>query len=207
MTAEELLALRQGTDEWRDARIGYAGASDFASILAKGQGKMRGAYLRKLVCERLTGKSSVSYSNGHMERGMEQEPYARMAYEARTGRIVQEVGIIRHTSLMASCSPDGLIDDEGGVEIKSVIPTVHLETIQSGGYPSEHRAQIMGSLWLSGRAFWEFCSYSPDMPKHLQTYICRVARDEEYIANVAAEVEKFLGEVDAAVQSLMERAA
>lgn len=193
----------QGSEAWMLERCGKATASEFSSVLAKGQGKTRLAYLRRVVAERLTGKPMESYKNAHMERGTEQEPYARLAYEALTGNLVEEVGFIQHPTLMAGCSPDGLIDD-GGAEIKSVIPTVQLETILAGGYPSEHKAQIQGSMWITGSQCWDFCSYSPDMPEHLRTYIFRVVRDEPYITQLAAEVTVFLREVDELIAKLGE---
>jgi len=203
--------LIQGSPEWLQARCGHATASEFSSILAKGQGKMRASYLRRVVAERLTGKPSENYSHGawakNLERGQEQEPHARMAYEALTGNPVEEVGFLKHRDLMAGCSPDGLIGTEGGAEIKSVIPTVQLTTILDGGYPSEHQAQVQGSLWISGRKYWDFCSFSPDMPANLRCYVHRVERDEKYILNLAAEVTVFLKEVDALVAKLMERKA
>lgn len=195
----------QGSPEWFAERVGHATASEFSAILAKGQGITRTKYLRRVVAERLTGKPSETYKNANMERGSEQEPYARMAYEARTDNLVEEVGFIKHTTLMAGASPDGLIGVDGGCEIKSVIPTVQLDTILAGGYPSEHRAQIQGSMWITGRAYWDFCSFSPDMPDHLRTYIFRVVRDEAYILNLAAEVTVFLGEVGALIAKLNER--
>lgn len=186
-------------------RCGKATASEFSSVLAKGQGKTRLAYLRRVVTERLTGKPSETYKNGHMERGQEQEPYARLAYEAATGELVEEVGFIQHVTLMAGCSPDGLVGTDGGAEIKSVIPTVQLETILQGEYPSEHKAQIQGSLWITGRQWWDFCSYSPDMPENLRTYIFRVNRDEEYIRTLTAEVTVFLQEADKLIAKLREK--
>lgn len=195
----------QHSEEWHQARLGRATASCFADVLAKGQGKTRTAYLRRLVAERLTGKPTEAYKNGHMDRGTEQEPFARMSYEEETGYMVEEVGFIPHPSLMAGCSPDGVIRPKGGVEIKSVIPTVQLETILKGGYPSEHTAQTQGNIWLSEADWWDFCSYSPDMPKHLRTYIYRVKRDDDYIKNLQAEVTVFLGEVDALIEKLNAR--
>lgn len=184
----------QGSEEWLAARCGCATASEFSAVLAKGQGKTRGAYLRRVVAEMLTGKPCETYRNAHMDRGQEQEPRAREEYEAQTGEFVEQVGFIRHESLPIGCSPDGLIGTDGGAEIKSVIPTVQLDTILTGGYPSEHRAQVQGSLWLTKRAWWDFCSFSPDMPENLRLYIFRVERDEEYIARVEAEVTAFVRE-------------
>lgn len=195
----------QQTPEWFAARLGRATASEFSSVLAKGQGKTRAAYLRRLVCERLTGKPTETYKNAHMDRGTEQEPFARLAYESITGNLVEEVGFIPHETLMAGASPDGLIDTDGGCEIKSVIPTVQLDTILAGAYPSEHKAQIQGNLWINKREWWDFCSYSQYMPENLRTYIFRVVRDEAYILNLAAEVTVFLGEVEALLTKLKER--
>lgn len=197
----------QGDAEWLQARCGKVTASEFASVMAKGkEGVMRAKYLRRLVAERLTGKPMETYATGswakNLERGKEQEPYARMAYEGRTGVMVDEVGLIDHATLKVACSPDGLIGEDGGAEIKSVIPTTQLETILSGSYPSEHRAQVQGSLWVTGRRWWDFCSYSPDMPEHLRLYVFRVERDEGYIASLATEVIAFLVEVDRMVEQL-----
>lgn len=207
----------QGSDEWLEARLGCVTASCFADVMAKGEGAVRKKYMRRLVAERLTGKPVETFSNPHLERGTEQEGYARMEYESATGNLVEEVGFIRHSELMAGGSPDGLIDLDGGIEIKSVIPTVQIETIERGGafngrvprtaYPPSHKAQIQGNLWITGRKWWDFVSYSPDMPEPLRLFICRVDRDEEYIKNLEAEVIKFLAEAEEMYQRLIRRAA
>lgn len=193
----------QGSPEWLQARCGNATASEFGSILAKGQGKTRAAYLRRVVIERLTGKPCETYRGPDMQRGTEQEPRARMAYEARTGNLVEEVGFIKHPELAAGCSPDGLIDEDGGCEIKSVIQTVQLEAILSGSYPSEHKPQVQGNIWLAKRDWWDFASYSPDMPEPHQLYIFRVVPDPAYIAMLEVEVRRFLREVDQIVDMLL----
>lgn len=192
----------QGSPEWLLARAGLATASEFSSVLAKGQGKMRLAYLRRVAAERLTGKPTETYKNAHTDRGTELEPFAREQYEIKTGNFVEQIGLIQHDELLTACSPDGLIGDDGGAEIKSVIPTVQLETILAGKYPPEHKAQIQGSLWIAERAWWDFCSFSPDMPEHLRLYIYRVARDEPYITALHAEVKVFLDEVEALIEQL-----
>ncbi len=197
------MSAKQGTQEWLQEKCGHASASEFASVLAKGQGKTRAKYMRQVLAERLTGKPSETYHNAHMDRGIEQEPFARLAYEAKTGNLVQEVGFIKHPSLLAGCSPDGLIDEDGGAEIKSVIPAVQVDTIESGGYPSEHRAQVQGNLWITGRAWWDFVSFCPDMPAHLRLYIFRVQRDDAYIKTLEAEVRGFLLEVQTRYDVLM----
>jgi hypothetical protein len=188
-------------DAWALARCGHVTASEFSSVLAKGQGKTRASYLRRVVAEMLTGKPCDTYRNRDMERGLEQEPLARLEYEARTGNVVQEFdryGIrlfIKHPSLPIGCSPDGLIDADGGGEFKSVIPTVQIETILSGGYPAEHKPQVQGTLWLSERAWWDYGSFCPDMPtEDLRLYIFRIERDEDYIKRLETEVSAFARE-------------
>lgn len=196
-----MIELVQGTDEWRAARCGNATASEFAAILAPAKDgkvrKTRNAYLRRIVAERLTNKPSETYHNAHMDRGQEQESDGRALYEAETGNFVQRVGFIKHPTLAAGCSPDGLIDVNGGYEGKSVIPTVQLDTILAGGYPAGHTAQVQGNLWIAERAWWDFTSFSPDfLDEKLRLYIFRVHRDEGYIAMLDKEVRGFLSEVD-----------
>lgn len=199
----------QGSEAWAMERCGLPTASEYSSILAKGQGLTRKKYLRRIVAEILTGKPIADSSYGawqqNLERGHEQEAEARANYEAVTGNLVQEVGFIRHPAIRTGCSPDGLIEADGGCEIKSVIPTVQIETLLSGGYPNEHKPQIQGNLWVTGRAWYDFCSFSPDMPEHLRTYIYRVVRDESYIKTLAAEVVVFIAEADELVAKLQER--
>lgn len=185
----------QGSPEWFAARCGCATASEFISIMAKGEGKTRSAYLRRVVAEMLTEQPCETFSNAHTERGNAQEPDARAEVEARFGIFIEQVGFIRHPELPIGCSPDGLVGTDGGVEIKSVIPTVQLETILAGGYPSKHKAQVQGNLWLTGRAWWDFCSYCPLMPTdELRLYVFRVERDEDYIAKLEKEVIAFVRE-------------
>lgn len=198
----------QGSEEWLLARAGHATASCFADVQAKGEGKVRKKYMLRLVEERLTGKPAAgSFSNFHTERGNEQEPFARLEYEAATGNLVEKVGFIKHPILLAGASPDGLVDDDGGGEFKCVIPSVQIETVERGKYPSTHKAQIMGNLWITGRQWWDFVSYSPTLPGNLRLYIFRVERDEEYIRNLESEVIRFLAEVDEMYQRLITKAA
>lgn len=189
--------------EHAQERCGSVTASEFSSVLAKGQGKTRAVYLRRVLAERLTGKPAETYSNGHMERGNEQEPLARMAYEAKTGLIVEEVGFVRYERMWIGCSPDGLVAADGGCELKSALPHIQVETILRGGYPPEHVAQVQGNLWITKRRWWDFGSYCPDMPEHLRLYVFRVQRDEKYIAELAVEVKAFDNEVGLLYNKLM----
>lgn len=193
--------IEQGSPEWFSLRAGMVSASEFSSVLAKGEGKTRAKYLRRVVAERLTGQPSENFSNAHTDRGQAQEPLARIVYEDLTDTLVKQVGFVQHDERMIGCSPDGLLPDRG-VEIKSVIPSVQVETILRGGYPPEHKAQIQGGLWLTGLKAWDFVSYCPAMPEHLRCYVFTVERDETYIETLRDEVMKFDAEADRIVAQL-----
>lgn len=193
----------QGTPEWHAARCGRATASEFASVLAKGEGKTRASYRRKLVAERLTGKVVETFSNVHTLRGTEQEAMARLSYESSIDDFVEQVGFCQHDALMVGCSPDGLVGRDGGCEFKCVLQHIQVETWERGALPPEHKAQVQGGLWVTGRRWWDFASYCPDMPPHLRLFRMRVTRDEDYIEALEVEVRKFLVEVDRATELLM----
>lgn len=198
--------MNQGTPEWLAARAGFCTASRFKDVLAKvkvGEAASRKAYRWQLVTERLTGIPCETFKNSAMEWGTTQEPWARAAYETLKGCMVDEVGFIAHPDVaMVGCSPDGLIPEDGGVEIKCPFNSVvHVETLLDG-MPSEHRGQVQGAMWVSGRKWWDFVSFDPRMPERLRLYVQRIERDDEYIKTLAEEVQRFLTEVEQMQQRL-----
>ena len=196
----KLIECTQGSPEWFAARCGVASASRFAAIMAKiktGEAAERRNYRTDLVVERLTGKPLDSFTTAAMKQGTEREPFARMAYEARTGIIVQEVGFCLHDVVNAGASPDGLIDADGGMEIKCPERSAHLRYLLSEAEPPEYTWQIQGAMWITERAWWDFVSYNPDFPEALQLIVRRIRRDNSAIDKLAAEVEAFLAEVEA----------
>ena len=202
--------MGQQSPEWFAARLGKATASRFKDVLAtikNGEAATRRNYRMQLVVERLTGQKEEGYTNQAMSWGNDNEPLARIAYEVQSGLIVTQVDFIAHPALMAGASPDGLIDADGGIEIKCPFQSaVHIETIQSG-MPSEHMPQVQGAMWITGRQWWDFVSYDPRMPEHLQLYVQRIDRDDSYIKDLESKVTAFLQEVDATIQQLNSRAA
>jgi hypothetical protein len=192
----QIIECEQGSEEWRLARCGIPTASRFSDILAKGEGKTRAKYLRELAAETLRGYPEPdAYSNAHMERGHEQEDEARALY-ALTYAPVRRVGFLRNGR--AGSSPDSLVGEDGGLEIKSALGHIQVERITRGVVPPEHVAQVQGNIWISEREWWDFMSYSPDMPP----FVVRAYRDEAYIAKLAAAVEAFNEELDALVSSI-----
>ncbi len=206
----KLIACEQGSPEWHAARCGIATASRFSDILAtikSGEAAARRNYRARLVVERLTGKSVESFQTTAMRQGTEREPAARSAYEAQTGAWVSEVGFCRHDTMEAGASPDGLIGDDGGLEIKCPELATHLGYLRMAGMPPEYVAQVQGNLWITGRDWWDFVSYSPDFPEGLQLCIRRVFRDEAYIKGLELAVGLFMAEVREEESALRKLAA
>lgn len=198
----EVIDCEQGSDTWFTARLGIPTASRFADLMAKGEGKMRGRYLHELAAETLRGSPEPdSYSNAHMERGKAQEDEARQLYAFMTDHEPHQVGFLRNGR--AGASPDSLIGDDGGLEIKTALGHIQIERLKAGKLPPEHRAQVQGNLWISERQWWSFMSYSPGLPP----LIVRVERDDAYIAELAKAVVAFNDELDMLVASLRSRDA
>lgn len=193
--------LEQGSEEWFAVRAGLPTASEFKTVRANGKGGSesvtRAKYMRQLAGEILTGEPApAGYSNDHMLRGQEQEDDARRLFSLITDYEPIRVGFVREGR--AGCSPDSLIGEDAGLEIKCAIPAVQIERLQLGRLPPEHVAQVQGSLWVTGRQRWHFVSYCPRLPP----LIVRVERDEAYIEQLARDVEAFNQELDNIVQSI-----
>jgi putative phage-type endonuclease len=201
----------QGTQEWLAERAGCCTASRAADVLAKiknGEAATRRKYRLQLVTERLTGNPVQGYQNAAMQWGIQTEPEARAVYEAFTGWIVEETGFAKHAAIpWCGASPDGLVSDDGLVEIKCPESTTHLEWMERGTVPPEHVPQIQFQLWITGRQWVDFVSYDPRFPERLQLFVVRVPRDDDYIKGLEKEVMDFLAGVEEVVQRLMLRAA
>jgi putative phage-type endonuclease len=200
--------IEQGTPEWFAQRLGKVTASRVADIIAKtktGVAASRGNYLAQLVAERLTGQAADSFKSGAMQHGTETEPMARMAYETETGQMVTEVAMIQHPKIeMAGASPDGLVGEDGLVEIKCPNTSTHIATLMADKAPSGYMAQMQWQMACTGRAWVDFVSFDPRMPEDMQLFIKRVLRDEKLIAEYEAEVIKFLAEVQETVDKLIQ---
>lgn len=197
----EIINCVQGSDEWKQHKCGIASASCFKDILAKGKGISRKNYLLKLVGERITGQPAESYSNAHTERGTELEPIARSLYVEQTFNDVLDCGFMKNWGV--GYSPDGLIGNDGLIEIKCKLAHLQAEVLLGGEVPNEHMAQIQGGLWVSERKWLDFVSYCPGMP----LFIKRVERDELYIMSLREELASFEIELAATVSKIKAMAA
>jgi putative phage-type endonuclease len=190
--------MEQRTEEWFAARLGKVTASRVADVLAKiksGESASRKNYKMELVVQRLTNKVGESFTNAAMEWGTEQEPFARMAYEAHTGTFVKEEGFVDHPTIEGfGCSPDGIVG-EGLIEIKCPNTATHIETVLENKAPSKYIPQMQAQMACTGAKWCDFVSFDPRVPEDLQLFVVRVERDQEYIDSMEVEVKQFLSEV------------
>jgi putative phage-type endonuclease len=190
--------MEQRTEEWFAARLGKVTASRVADVLAKiksGESASRKNYKMELVVQRLTNKVGESFTNAAMEWGTEQEPFARMAYEAHTGTFVKEEGFVDHPTIEGfGCSPDGIVG-EGLIEIKCPNTATHIETVLENKAPSKYIPQMQCQMACTGAKWCDFVSFDPRVPEDLQLFVVRVERDQEYIDSMEVEVKQFLSEV------------
>ena len=199
--------IEQGTPEWHELRRGKVTASRVADILAKtktGLSASRQNYLIELALQRTTKTIEESYTNAAMEWGTNTEPQARVAYEVKTGNFVDQVPFIDHPTLKwFGCSPDGLVDKDGLLEIKCPNSATHWEYFKAKEPPKKYFIQMQAQMAVTGAKWCDFVSFDPRMPERSQLLIVNVARDPEFILYMEAEIQIFLNEVAAEVK-LME---
>lgn len=190
----------QRTPEWHISRLGCLTGSRIADALdytKKGEGAKRINYRLEMLSERLTGLKTEFYVNQAMQWGIDQENAAKEAYEAETGELVIEVGFIRHPILdWAGASPDGLIGNDGLVEIKCPNTTTHLSTILTGEIAEKYKLQMTWQLLCTQRKWCDFVSFDPRFPEELQLYITRYTPSAEELLSVDMQAKEFLESVE-----------
>lgn len=194
----------QRTPEWYSSRCGRVTASAISNVMMDKSKAGYRNYMAQLVCERLTGQATETYTSPAMQHGIDTEAEARAAYSARVGQLVEEVGFIKHPKLEAGASPDGLVGTEGLCEIKCVQPATALDIIESKKVPTEHRLQMMWQMAVTGRDWCDYVVYQPKLPERLRLHIIRVHRDQSAILEITQAVTNFLFEVDRKVNHLKE---
>ena len=205
------MSEEQGTPEWMACRTGKVTASRVSDLMAKtksGHAASRDNYMAQLVCELVTGQREESYSNAAMAWGNEQEPFARAAYEAKTDVLVDEVGFILHPTI-AGCgaSPDGLVGDNGLVEIKCPNTNTALEAWlkwadEKNPVASKYNVQMQMQMACTKRKWCDYVIYDPRMPEKAQLLVVRVDRDDAFIAEMELEITRFIEELNKKVVKL-----
>lgn len=203
----------QGSVEWFSQRLGRVTASRISDVMAKtksGYSATRKNYLMQLLCERLTGRKEESYTNAAMQRGTDLEPMARSFYEGNQGVAVTEVGFVPCPGIeMAGASPDGLVGDDGLVEIKAPNTAQHVEFLRFGQIDGGYQLQMLFQMICTGRKWCDYVSFDDRLPQELQYKCQRFHYDAQRAMEVMAEVSAFLKELstlEAEMRKLMETA-
>ncbi len=189
----------QGSSEWFAIRCGKVTGSRIADIMAKtksGPSAMRANYLAEIIAERLTGTTAEGFKSEAMKWGTEKEPEARAAYEFYRNETVKEIGFVIHPSIdQSGASPDGLVGDDGMVEIKCPNTATHLETLLGQMIPSKYINQMQWQMACAGRQWCDFVSFDPRLPENMRMFVKRMPRDDIRIKELETEVAGFLLEI------------
>lgn len=203
--------LEQRSPEWFQARLGRLTASRVADMMAKtrsGWGASRANYAWELAIERLTGEPTPSFCSPAMQWGIDQEDRARAAYQIHALCAVDEVGFIEHPKLFASASPDGLVGDDGMLEIKCPGSAAHGEFLLNGRIPDKYLSQMLFQMACAPKRQWcDYASYDPRFPEPMRLRVKRVERDDKAIAEIEDCAAEFLAEVEETVARLRKQYA
>jgi len=195
----KILDMEQGSPEWHAARLGIPTASRFKEIITPAKGeksKQYKKYLYELLAERVTGEREESHTSEWMIRGTELEDAAREAYAFIRDMQVQQVGFVLNDEESIGVSPDGLIGEDGGLEIKCPKASTVMRYIDEDRLPDEYKPQVQGCLWITGRAWWDFVVYHPS----IELWVKRIYRDEVYIEKMRKHIGAFVLELEQTYQ-------
>ena len=196
----------QGSPEWHAIRLGKVTASRIADVCARtktGYGASRKNYMAELVTERLTGTRAEGFTNAAMQWGTDMEPEARVAYEFYRDATVAQIGFVPHPTIAETgASPDGLVGEDGMVEIKCPNTATHIERLDGGSIPDKYFLQMQWQMACTGRAWCDFASYDPRLPEPMRLFVERVKREDTVIGAIEKDVLAFLGELRETVHRL-----
>lgn len=207
-----IIDFPQGSAEWAAARAGKVTASRIGDVIAKiktGEAAARRDYRTQLVAEILTGKPQEDeYMSPAMCWGVEQETFARAAYELATDCLVDTVGLVLHPTLERSAaSPDGLVGPDGLIEIKCPKTATHIQYLLDGLVPKEYQPQMLWQMACCERSYCDFVSFDPRLPENMRLLRVRLSRDEARIKELEKEVLAFLADVDRMLETVRRFAA
>lgn len=200
--------MTQRDEAWFRLKAGKISGSRFGDLMATIAGGKPAASRRNLIatlaCERMTGVYVDGYRNAAMDRGVELEEEARQAYEVRIGALVEEADFITHETLPnVGVSPDGLVGEDGLVEVKC--PSAmgkHLDALLTGDHAREYHWQVQGQLWVTARSWCDVVSYDPRWPEPMRLAVVRVHRGENDIVRLEEACIKAEAEIEERVREL-----
>ena len=194
----------QGTEEWKKKRLGKITGSTIHKIMSlKENSSTRAKLLQDLTLERISGSPAKNIVTGPMARGLELESEARNAYELKNQKVIL-TGFINHPSIKeAGASPDGLVGEDGLIEIKCLNIKNHNEIVKKQTLPKQYNLQIQFQLACTKRAWCDFVAYHPESDHSL--YVKRVLPDVDLIKNIHEKAIIFVGEVEEKYRAMKER--
>jgi putative phage-type endonuclease len=200
------MIMQQLSQEWFEARCGKVTASKISDVVARTKTKWaasRANYMTQLLIERLTGMKEEGYTNAAMQWGIDTEPQARDAYVFMTDNDVEQVGFIDHPEIkMSGASPDGLVFDNGLIEIKCPTSATHLNTMLTGKIDKKYIDQMQWQMECTDRRWCDFVSFDPRFPEEYQIFIKTIKRDEDRISELRTGVIMFNSELDEMIEKL-----
>ena len=189
----------QGSDEWKSMRLGKITASKMKDLMSKGRGsaisKTAETYMMDLIAERLTGESKPFFENDAMKWGTATEPQARAMFELKESLEVKEVAFIEYDDYVGM-SPDGLIGDDGLIEIKCPNTSTQIKRALSDDYAADYKDQIQMQLWVSNRKYCYFLSFDPRLDCEAGYLLQKIERDEEYILKMTEKTLEFVNKMN-----------
>lgn len=192
----------QGSVEWLQARAGVVTVSEFDNLVTGEfkirDGEMPKTYLARKLAERWLGSPLAGFQSIDMDVGTILETEGIPFFELMTDQVVQRVGLITTDDGRVGCSPDGLLSDDSGIELKCARPETHTKYLLAGTLPKEYRAQVHGAMFVTGRPRWVFMSYCRRMPPLIIT----VERNEAIQETLGEAVNLFIVDLDTAMQRL-----
>ncbi|EGR9413532.1 YqaJ viral recombinase family protein, partial [Salmonella enterica] len=199
--------MEQRSPEWFAARCGKVTASRLYDVMARtksGYAASRQNYMAELICQRLTGKPEEGFTNAAMMRGTELEPVAREMYALNEfDAVISEVGLIDHPTIAGfAASPDGIVNDDGLIEIKCPNTWTHLQTLKTGVPKYQYLLQMHAQMMCTGRKWCDFVSFDDRLPPELAYFKTRINFDEVLAEEIEQEVVKFLTELETEIQNI-----
>jgi len=194
--------MPQNSAEWHAIKLGIASASHFSEVLAGGEGKTRTTYMKKLAYERIHNLPFPAKFKGNssMDWGTDTEGEARILFAQIKSIGISQVGFVEYDKDIG-CSPDGLIGDDGLIEIKCPDTLTHMDYITGKTLPKAYRDQIQGQLWVMDRQWCYFVSYDPRYPSE-PFHWRKIERDEKAIATLQVKLPKFIADLENLVAEL-----
>jgi putative phage-type endonuclease len=202
--------MEQRTPEWFADRLCKVTSSRMPDVMAKTKTGQRSAswanYMAEKIAENLTGVPAEKFTTPAMQHGVDTEDDGRSAYQFEVAKLVTTVGFVQHPTItMAGASPDGLVGDDGLLEIKCPNTATHIDTLLGQSVPSKYITQMQFQMACTGRQWCDFVSYDPRMPETMRLFVKRIQRDDKHIAEIEATVREFLSELEEKLSALVSR--